>query len=74
MAGHVARLSLDAFVNVPTAIGCRVHVELEEMESRDCNYLILAEPVSMTAFCRRILHRHVPVSANTCLSPIHKIV
>lgn len=31
MAGHVARLSMDALVNMPTAIGCRVHVELEEM-------------------------------------------
>ncbi len=29
LRGRVSRFSLDALVNIATAIGCRVHVELE---------------------------------------------
>jgi predicted XRE-type DNA-binding protein len=29
LRGRVSRFSLDALVNIATAIGCRVHLELE---------------------------------------------
>ncbi len=32
LRGRVSRFSLDALVNMSTAIGRRVHIELEEME------------------------------------------
>lgn len=33
LRGRVSRFSLDALVNMSTAIGRRVHIELEEMEA-----------------------------------------
>lgn len=33
LRGRVSRFSLDALVNMSTAIGRRVHIELEEMET-----------------------------------------
>ena len=34
LRGRVSRFSLDALVNIATALGCRVHVELEAAKKR----------------------------------------